>query len=541
MWPLLQSISFARPKLCAHLHLRYNGRVRSRLSFQLTDYLLGRAFMADATFKQPAFTKRLLPTWFDEAKLGIFVHWGLYSVPGWAPRTGQPAEVIAREGWQAWLKKNPYAEWYANTIRLPNTPSQLYHAQTYGADFPYEEFAPRFNATSAGWDPGSWAGLFKRAGARYVVLTTKHHDGFLLWPSRHPNPNQPGYRAERDLVGELTQAVRAAGLRMGLYYSGGLDWTFEPGPIGDPVQMLLAIPQSREYVEYARCHYLELIERYAPSVLWNDIGYPASADLDGLFAEYYRQVPDGVVNDRFSQASVGRLRSLVAARPVRAIVSAVARRAVARAGSLSMDSLRMPKQHFDFKTSEYSSSATIVERKWESTRGLGFSFGYNRNETAETLLSGEELVRLLVDVVSKKGNLLLNVGPMADGSIPEAQAQRLLQLGRWLTVNGEAIFGTQPWRQAEGSTEVGLPMRFTQRNGSLYAVLLARPQCDQLAFQLATDEQVHSVTLLGYAGQLQWRQADGVLSFDWPADAAGSEAYTLKLSFDSPVAGMPAA
>lgn len=485
--------------------------------------------MADSAFK-----RRLLPAWYDDANLGIFVHWGLYSVPGWAPLTAQSAEVIAREGWQAWLKKNPYAEWYLNTIRIQNSPSQLYHEQTFGPSFPYERFVPMFNATAAAWDPAAWSDLFRRAGARYVVLTTKHHDGFLLWPSRYPNPNKAGYHAARDLVGELTQSVPQAGLRMGLHYSGGLDWTFEPGPIGDPVQMLLAIPQSREYVEYAGRHYRELIERYAPSLLWNDIGYPAAADLDDLFAEYYRQAPEGVVNDRFSQPDLGVLRPLLAARPAtlrrtRALISALARQAVARAESLSVDSLGMPRQHFDFKTPEYSSFGAIVARKWESTRAIGFSFGYNRNESPETIPSGEELVRLLVDVTSKNGNLLLDVGPMAGGTIPEGQQQRLLELGRWLEVNGEAIYGTRPWRQAQGSTESGIPLRFTQRAGCLYAILLARPQCDRLTLRPELEGQIQALELLGYAGQLQWRQAAGAISIDWPSGIAEAPAHSLRL------------
>ena len=163
-----------------------------------------------------------VPGWYDDAKLGIFVHWGLYSVPGWAPVAGEYGELIAKEGWASWFAKNPYAEWYLNSIRIEGSPSHRHHVQTYGEGFSYDDFVPLFNEAIGAWNPGDWAELFRQAGAGYVVLTTKHHDGFLLWPSRTPNPVKEGYAASRDLVGELAEAVRARGMRMGLYYSGAL-------------------------------------------------------------------------------------------------------------------------------------------------------------------------------------------------------------------------------------------------------------------------------------------------------------------------------
>ena len=195
------------------------------------------------------------------------------------------------------------------------------------------------------FEPRAWAKLFAQAGVRYVVLVSKHHDGWTLWPSATPNPFLPGWHATRDLVGELGVAVRAQGLRYGLYYSGGLDWTFEPGPIRDLPSLMKCIPQSAQYLAYANAHWRELIARYAPCVMWNDIGYPREADLVQLFADYYAAVPDGVVNDRFV---FGR------------------------------------QPHLDFNTPEYSAIADIYPRKWELTRGIGLAFGYNRNETPAT-------------------------------------------------------------------------------------------------------------------------------------------------------------
>ncbi|PHM05577.1 alpha-L-fucosidase [Nostoc sp. 'Peltigera malacea cyanobiont' DB3992] len=168
-------------------------------------------------------SKHEVPEWFKDAKLGIFIHWGVYSVPGWAPLTGEQNKVVAEHGWEYWFQHNPYAEWYYNSMKLEGSDTYKYHRATYGKNFTYDDFIPTFNAAITRWNPSQWAKLFSQVGARYVVLTTKHHDGFLLWPSK--TTNQSGRVAARDIVGELTQAVRKQGMRMGLYYSGGIDWS----------------------------------------------------------------------------------------------------------------------------------------------------------------------------------------------------------------------------------------------------------------------------------------------------------------------------
>lgn len=450
------------------------------------------------------------PAWFEDAKLGIFVHWGLYSVPGWAPTTGPLHDVVAAEGWEGWFARNPYAEWYANSLRIPGSPTAQYHAAHYPADFAYESFAEEFNAATATWDPAPWADLFAAAGARYAVLTTKHHDGFLLWPSAHPNPRTPGYQAARDVVGDLTAAVRARGLTMGLYYSGGLDWTFNETPIRDLNDLVRAVPQGDDYVAYAGVHLRELIARYAPEVLWNDIGYPNTANLFDLFAHYYNSVPRGAINDRFVQATPPPEAS---------------------AGTLTdVGALPLPV-HWDFRTPEYTSYDTIVHQKWESTRGLGFSFGYNRNETPANLLTAEELIHSFVDIVSKNGNLLINVGPMADGTIPAEQQQRLRALGAWLAVNGPAIYGTRPWTRAEGRIADGPAVRFTQRDGALYAVVLEAPRAAEVVLEeIVAGRQGATVHLLGQEGALDWRQTHAGLAVTLPtSNLPGGPAYTLQI------------
>ena len=238
-----------------------------------------------------------VPQWYDDAKFGIFVHWGLYSVPAWATPSGELHKV----DWDVWFKNNAYAEWYLNTLRIDGSPTQEHHRKTYGKDFDYMDFVPQFNKEIAKWQPDEMAGLFAEVGAQYVVLTSKHHDGFTLWPSKVNNPNRKPdqQHAARDLVGELTKAVRSKGLRMALYYSGGLDWSFTPTPVLTSKDVRGTIIHTPEYARYADAHWRELIEQYQPTILWNDIGYPKQGDLEHIFADYYNRFPDGLVNDRF--------------------------------------------------------------------------------------------------------------------------------------------------------------------------------------------------------------------------------------------------
>ena len=445
--------------------------------------------------------KHPVPTWFGNAKLGIFVHWGLYSVPGWAPLTGELSEIAAAGDWAYWFSNNPYAEWYLNSIRIEGSPSHQYHVETYGEDFSYDDFVPLFNGAVQKWNADDWADLFHQVGARYVVLTTKHHDGFLLWPSQYPNPTKAGYHASRDLVGELTEAVRAHGMRMGLYYSGGIDWTFNETVIQDVADIHAAVPQQPDYIEYANHHWYELIGRYEPSILWNDIAYPAAANLPELFAHYYNRIRDGLINDRFTQ------------------------RFEFDSGSSSI----INPDHVDFRTPEYASFGKITERKWEATRGMGYSFGYNRNDGPENYLSVRELIHSFVDVVSKNGNLLLNVGPMADGTIPELQCERLEGLGAWLDVNGEAIYGTRPWVEAEGTTNEGIPVRFTQKGDVIYAILLGAPQGEQVTIQSLQTAENTTVHLLGHRGLLSWKREGHDLTVALPSGIARAPAHALKM------------
>jgi alpha-L-fucosidase len=467
-----------------------------------------------------------IPAWFAGAKFGIFIHWGPYSVPGWAPRNGNLREVIAQHGDAHWFTHNPYAEWYCQAMQIDGSPTQRHHAGTYGVSTPYTSFGPQFNAAARAWQPSRWANLFRRTGARYVVMVTKHHDGFLMWPSAIPNPHRPDWRAERNCVGELAAAVCARGMHMGLYYSGGLDFTFKDVVIRDFADMLTAIPNDPVYAAYADAHWRELINRYAPSVLWNDIGYPASADLPALFAHYYNTVSQGVVNDRFTQIDLSHFGNLTGL--PRKLIRWVIRRSLTHPQSL-IARLQAGGAHHDFRTPEYATFTKATARKWEATRGIGQSFGYNRNEQPEDLISVKELVHLLADVVSKNGNLLLNVGPMADGTIPPEQEARLEGLGAWLKINGEAIFDTRPWSRTEGQTGDGLPIRFTQKDDALYAIVLGKPQTDHVAIPALSMPDTARVYVLGYNAPFAWQRRGDTLTLTLPRTLPDTPAVALKI------------
>jgi alpha-L-fucosidase len=466
-----------------------------------------------------------VPDWYQDAKLGIFVHYGLFSVPGWAVvKEGDITQTLKKMGWRGHLRVNPYSEWYLNTLRIKGSPTQEYHNDNFGPDFSYDDFVSQFNEANAHWDPQAWAALFARIGANYVVLTSKHCESFPLWPTATPNPFKKEFRARRDIVGELTSAVRAHGMRMGLYYCGGFDWTFNTAPITSAADLGLSIPQCPEYIDYCTSHWHELIERYQPSVMWGDVGYPFKADVPALFASYYNSVPDGVINDRFYQVDPVPVKRLVRIPGMRALVDRILTKAFLE-GKTST-----PTVHSDFTTPEYSSNRVLTSKKWETCRGLGYSFGFNRNESAEHMITVDSLVQMFVDIVSKNGNLLLNVGPMADGTISELQIERLEGLGAWLTINGEAIFGTRPWHTAEGKTREEIGVRFTQKADALYAILMGTPHGNSVSLSGLQASPDMKASTFDMNVPLNWRQEDDGIIVSFPAPPQNGPALVLKLA-----------
>ncbi|RJP15582.1 MAG: alpha-L-fucosidase [Candidatus Abyssobacteria bacterium SURF_5] len=470
--------------------------------------------------RRQSLQNRPLSKWFDDAKLGIFIHWGVFSIPAWAPFGDDYQTLIKRKGYRYQLAHNPYAEWYLNTMKITGSPTCRHHIEKYGEDFSYYDFVPQFEREAAKINPGAWAELFAKAGARYVVMVTKHHDGYTLWPTAYENPRRTGLHSERDFVKEVTEAVRTAGLKMGLYYSGGLDWTFKKTAISDPYTFLTNTPQEDEYVTYATNHFRELIDWYKPSVLWNDIRWPQDPNLTDLFSYYYSVVPDGVINDRWSQTTYPENRIM------RSIINTVAWfRAKHASGEHNP-----PPIHCDYITPEYRVLDQISAKKWEACRGLGTSFGYNMNEPDDNLLTAEELIHSFADIVSKNGNLLINVGPMADGTIPDAQRDRLMGLGAWLAVNGDAIYNTRPWVTAEDKTRDGKGVRFTQKDEALYAIILGPitdPEITIESLRCAPNTKIH---LLGEKKPLHWRQDGSGLTILLPEALPDAPAYSFKMA-----------
>lgn len=451
-----------------------------------------RPDVADYTADLDSLGSHPLPDWYRDAKLGIFVHWTAATVPAFAPLEDDPFTLGRERGWEYAMSHSPYVEWYQNSLAIEGSPVARHHAEHWPG-IGYEEFVARFVAATERWDPDSWSELFRRAGASYVVFVTKHHDGVTLWPSRTPNPVHDGWHTRRDCVSELAEAVRQHDLRFGVYYSGGLDWTFGGLPMRSFDDLIRAIPTSAPYCEYADGHWRELIDLVGPDVLWNDIAYPPGAGAMQLFADFYNGHPDGVVNDRFDVLGV-------------------------QAGTA----------HADFVTPEYSSSPELPTRMFEVCRGIGRSFGYNAWETETDYLDPDELVWLFVDIVAHGGNLLLNVGPTATGDIPAAQARRLLALGWWLEVNGEAVYGTRPWTRTEGTTGDGLPVRFTSGGDVVYAIVGGTPAERSLELDVRPAPGA-SLRLLGDVTDADWAPTDRGCRVELPVPLPAAPAHVVRI------------
>jgi len=430
------------------------------------------------TATQDSLIAHPVPDWFRDAKFGIFIHWGPYSIPAFAPHQPEKSEGSGDNVMQA-FKYNPYAEWYLNTLKFADGPTAQFHRETYGADYSYDNFGGAFNASLETWDPVAWAKLFKRSGARYVVLVSKHHDGFLLWPSKTPNPHKPNWQTTRDVVGELAAAARAEGLKFGIYYSGGIDWTFKDKCI-ESIQDLMAMPGEAEgYTEYANAHYHELIERYQPDYLWNDIGYPSQQASFDIIAKYYNTVPDGLTNDRWISPD-GELQADAFERPE------------------GMTGVLPPKPPvWDIRTPEYGMFDHILPFLWETTRGMGHSFAYNRNEGDADYLTQGAIATMLASSACFNGNVLLNVGPRGDAQLDQAQADRLEATGAWLAMYGQAIQGTRPVELPRKTLD-GVNIGATRDTNSLYLHMFGKPGLGALDIELPSD--VRTVSSLEQIG-----------------------------------------
>lgn len=379
------------------------------------------------------------PAWWKDAKLGVMITWGLFSVPAFAPRGMDVIRLLAEQPDDA-LKLTPYAEWYENSLKFADGPTAAQHRQRFG-DQPYMAFRAAFEAGLERWSADPLMDFVAGIGARYVVPITKHHDSYCLWPTSVPNTLRGAdWHAPRHLVREMAQAARARNMRFGAYYSAGLDWSLNQEPIANLAEMRAALPSGHVARRMMREHYRELIAATDPDILWNDIGYPDAGDLWELLADYYNDREDRLVNDRFQLPTPGHA----------AMADPVARAAFNRAVA---DALKTPgfafapdvPPVFDHRTPEYAVSAGMGDVAWETVRGVGHSFGYKANEVAADFLTGDALVQMFLRVVGNGGNLLINIGPRADGSIPQEQAGPLEHLGAFLKANGAGIFASRPY------------------------------------------------------------------------------------------------
>lgn len=425
--------------------------------------------------------QRPIPQWFDSAKFGIFIHWGVYSVPAWAP-TGTANGSLK------------YAEWYQK--RLTETKPgeknlfRAFHDSVYGARTQYADFVSGFTAEM--FDPAQWADIFVRSGAKYVVLTAKHHDGFALWPSPQSwNWNSMDVGPHRDLAGAVSQAVRSRGLHMGFYYSL-YEW-FNPLYLQDTPRYVREhmIPQMKD-----------LVTRYHPDILWTDGEWEHSSKVwhsEEFLAWLFNESPvrkSIVVNDRWGSETRSR--------------------------------------HGGFYTTEYhrvhgETASAQINHKWEECRGIGGSFGYNRNERLDDYTSPGALVALLIQTVSHGGNLLLDVGPTADGRIPVIMEERLTQMGQWLKINGEAIYATSPWW---GHPDPAPGWYFTRRGNTLYLLGTSRPQQQITIHGINASGKIRA-TFLATGKPVSVRFRHGTLYLDppntYPDDPANHYAYVFKI------------
>lgn len=406
---------------------------------------------------------RPVPGWFEDVKFGIFIHWGVYSVPSWAPANADIG-VYAK-----------YAEWYWKRINGTEAADKLfraYHNKMYGEDFLYQDFAPEFKAEH--FDPENWAGIFKRAGAKYVVLTSKHHEGFTLWPSEQSwNWNSVDIGAHRDLCGDLTTAVKDAGLHMGFYYSL-YEW-YNP----------LYHNNLEKYVDDHMIPQMkDLVTRYQPDILWTDgeWDHPSEAwKSTDFLAWLYNESPvkeTVCVNDRWGKETRGKMGG--------------------------------------YFTTEYDmvhdkEGVGEVDRPWEECRGIGTSFGYNRTEDLGNYMSSDALVDMLIEKVAGGGNLLLDIGPTADGRIPVIQQQRLLDMGSWLDINGEAIYGTRKWEGAKGNPSK--TVFFTKKENSLFVLCTKFPEKPIVINGIGKSGKVK---MLGFDGDVKAKNSGGKLTISIP-------------------------
>jgi alpha-L-fucosidase len=459
-----------------------------------------------------------VPDWYKDAKFGIFIHWGAYSVPAFG------------------------SEWYPRQMYVQGSPEFKHHIATYGTQekFGYKDFIPMFKAER--FDPQAWARLFKDSGAKYVVPVFEHHDGFAMYDSGLSDWTAAKMGPHRDLVGDLAKAVRDEGLHLGAS-SHRVEHNFFLGvgrefrsDINDPRYAAFYGPAhtwqrnkdhtpldndftyvSPEWTRDWLARSAEIIQKYHPDVVFFDwwIGQPSvRADLARFASFYYN----------YSLKNGGTV------------------------GVITYKDYAMHENSAVLDI-ERGQLAGIRPQYWQTDTSVSNkSWGYIENDTFKT---PQFIVHQLVDVVSKNGNLLMNIGPRADGTIPDEVQQVLRDVGSWLKVNGDAIYGTRPWKTfGEGPTQVAEgsfndtntrpytpeDFRFTTKGDVLYAIELGWPNKPELVIHsigtgAAGERTIESVQLLGSNARLSFEPKPDGLHIKLPDQAPGKYAYTFCIRF----------
>ncbi len=444
------------------------------------------------------------PSWLSDAKFGIFMHWGIYSVPAKGPSAAE------------WYEKHMYAGADAQ-----------WHAQTFGPQekFGYKDLIPLF--TAAKWDPTAWAVLFKKAGARLVMPCAEHHDNFALWDSAVTPFNAVKMGPKRDLIGELGAAVRKQGLKFGVSNHGMENFTFvvptdaldarlraAKADLYDPAWASFYNVADRSDAAMTRFltdwvnRNLELIDKYQVDILWFDNGVNLRV-LDPLklrvAAYYYNRAKEWGKGVTIGTKYVAYAPSNDDTKQIGAVI--------------------------DFEKVGGRSPAGIRPGPWMVDDPIGSTWGYS---TGMSVSNPGTVLGKIIDTVSKGGFYMLNISPMADGTIPEAQQTTLLGIGAWLDVNGDAIYGTHPWTKfSEGGAGRGAASwHFTVKAGALYAIGAATPGAEtSLASVGAAAGKVAKVELLGSPAPLAFSQDASGLRITLPSQlASGRLPVALKIT-----------
>ena len=444
------------------------------------------------------------PEWYRDAKFGIFIHWGIYAVPAF---------------------RN---EWYPRNMYIKDSPEYKHHQDTWGSqsEFGYKDFIPMFKAEN--WNPEEWIALFKQSGAKYIVPVAEHHDGFLMYDSKHTRWNAANMGPRRNVIAELEKAARRQGMKFGVSTHRGFNWRYytfsEEFDTVNPENAGLYgsahgkdEPASVEFLEDWFGRVKEIIDRFRPDVLYFDFGWHFDE-----FAPYRPKITAYYYN---------------------------------RAASWGKEVVLNYKDKFPEGTAvrdvERGKLEGISELCWQTDTSVSYgSWGYIENDEFKTVTT---IVHDLVDIVSKNGNLLLNVGPKPDGTIPDEARKILLGVGKWLKVNGEAIYGTRPWHIfGEGETEVTSghmterenkpftagDIRFTTHGDALYAICLGWPRKKAQIKLLALGSSIRAdmiseITMLGSEGTLSWTQDENGLHIKTPPEKPCQHAHAFKIILKS--------